>query len=44
MTKPKKKKKPANQPDPDADYREYEDGYDFPEEEDPEEDHGSEDE
>ena len=33
----KKKKKPANQPDPDADYREDEDGYDLPEEEDSEE-------
>lgn len=33
----KKKKKPANQPDPDADYREDEEGYDLPEEEDSEE-------
>ena len=29
-----KKRKPTNQPDPDADYREDEDGYDLPEEED----------
>lgn len=40
----KKKKKPANQPDPDADYREDEDGYDLLEEEDSEEDLESEDE
>lgn len=40
----KKKKKPTNQPDPDADYREDEDGYDLPEEEDSEENLESEDE
>lgn len=34
----KKKKKPADQSDPDADYREDDDGYDLPEEEDLEED------
>ena len=36
--------KPENPPDPDADYREDEDGYDLPEEEDSEEDADSEDE
>lgn len=40
----KKKKKPADQSDPDADYREDDDGYDFPEEEDSGEDPESEDE
>lgn len=37
-----KKRKPTNQPDPDADYREDEEGYDLPEEEDSEEDSDSE--